>query len=333
MTTPVVTLFSNNAGVGTTSLVYHLSWMFSELGKHVLVVDLDPQAGLTSTFIDEDSLDLLLNTQEAASTIYTCLQPVLEGTGSIFSPTLIEINDYLSLLAGDLSLSKYELEFARAWPNGSDWNEHAFQVTTAFWQLMRKGAEQIAADIILVDIGPNLGAINRAALVATDYVVIPLTPNPWARKGLETLGDSLRTWRTAWGRCRAQAEAQQPELSSEMPDGGMNPLGYIVWQHPLRLDRPVSAYEKWLVRIPQTYHDEVIADGCIPPGIDSDPQCLALMKHFLSVLSLAREARKPIFDLKPAEGALGSYMDAVLSVRRNFDALAREIAQRVGLQL
>jgi len=49
--------FNNKGGVGKTSLVYHLAWMFADLGKTVLAVDLDPQANLTAMFLDEDRLE------------------------------------------------------------------------------------------------------------------------------------------------------------------------------------------------------------------------------------------------------------------------------------
>ncbi|MCY4627654.1 MAG: ParA family protein, partial [Acidobacteria bacterium] len=39
-----VAVFNNKGGVGKTSLVYHLAWMYAELGSNVLVADLDPQA-------------------------------------------------------------------------------------------------------------------------------------------------------------------------------------------------------------------------------------------------------------------------------------------------
>jgi cellulose biosynthesis protein BcsQ len=48
MRAPVLTFFNNKGGVGKTSLVYHVAWMFSELWRRVLVADLDPQANLTA---------------------------------------------------------------------------------------------------------------------------------------------------------------------------------------------------------------------------------------------------------------------------------------------
>ena len=59
MSVPVITFFNNKGGVGKTSLVYHLSWMFSEMGKRVLALDLDPQANLTAGFLEEDQLEAL----------------------------------------------------------------------------------------------------------------------------------------------------------------------------------------------------------------------------------------------------------------------------------
>ena len=54
MPVPVLTFFNNKGGVGKTSLVYHLAWMLSDLGHRVLACDFDPQANLTSMFINEE---------------------------------------------------------------------------------------------------------------------------------------------------------------------------------------------------------------------------------------------------------------------------------------
>jgi Mrp family chromosome partitioning ATPase len=44
MNTTIVAFFNNKGGVGKTSLVYHLAWMYSDLGFRVVAADLDPQA-------------------------------------------------------------------------------------------------------------------------------------------------------------------------------------------------------------------------------------------------------------------------------------------------
>ncbi|MCG6537492.1 MAG: ParA family protein, partial [Syntrophales bacterium LBB04] len=70
MSVPVLTFFNNKGGVGKTSLVYHLAWMFSELGHTVVAVDLDAQANLTAAYLDEDELERLWENEKDPTTIY-----------------------------------------------------------------------------------------------------------------------------------------------------------------------------------------------------------------------------------------------------------------------
>jgi chromosome partitioning protein len=50
-----IAFFNNRGGVGKTTLVYHLAWMFAEMGLSVVAVVLDPQANLSSLVLDEDT--------------------------------------------------------------------------------------------------------------------------------------------------------------------------------------------------------------------------------------------------------------------------------------
>ena len=73
MTIPVLTFFNNKGGVGKTSLVYHLAWMYADLGVKVVAADLDPQANLTSMFLDEDHLETLWVERGRRKTVYGAL--------------------------------------------------------------------------------------------------------------------------------------------------------------------------------------------------------------------------------------------------------------------
>src|SRR5579864_4517330 len=101
-----IALFNNKGGVGKTTLVYHLAHMFSRIGYPTVAVDLDPQANLTSAFFDEDELEKLWATSD--ETIMACVSPILEGTGDIKVPVPLEITNTLSVIAGDLGLSRFE---------------------------------------------------------------------------------------------------------------------------------------------------------------------------------------------------------------------------------
>lgn len=149
-----------------------------------------------------------------------------------------------------------------------------------------------------MDLGPNLGAINRAALIAADYVVIPLSPDLFSLQGLRNLGPTLRRWREQW----IERIEKNPASDLNLPPGSIKPAGYIVLQHSERLDRPVKAYQRWMGRIPKVYRQDVLGelDGS-GLSVVNDPHCLMLLKHYRSLMPMAQEARKPMFHLKPAE--------------------------------
>jgi len=333
MSIPVLTFFNNKGGVGKTSLVYHLAWMFSQMGKRILAIDLDPQANLTSAFLPEDQLESLWdneNAGEGARTIYQCVSPLTE-VGDIRVPEVKQINSRLSLVPGDLGLAGFEDFLSQEWPNslGSGTLYRPFRVLTAFWQVSQLAAQTHKADLILADVGPNLGAINRSALIGSDHVVIPLAADLFSLQGLRNLGPTLRNWRSDWQ--KRVNNWSQPAF--ELPAGSMQPAGYIVQQHTERLSRPIKAYDKWAARIPSVYRASVLDT---PPGNvtpEADSYCLARLKHYRSLVPMAQEVRKPIFQLTSADGAIGSHSYAVTEARAHFQALAKTILGRIGISI
>jgi cellulose biosynthesis protein BcsQ len=330
MSIPVLTFFNNKGGVGKTSLVYHLSWIFSEMGKRVVTIDLDPQANLTSAFLPEEKLEELWDAElllPKATTIYRCVQPLME-VGDIQEPITQRIRSSLHLVPGDLALAGFEDFLSQEWPNslGSGNLLRAFRVLTAFWIVAQKAAEQHQADLILADVGPNLGAINRSALIGSDYVVIPLAADLFSLQGLRNLGPTLRSWRADW---RKRLD-NWPSPSFPLPEGKMATLGYLVQQHSERLSRPVKAYDRWAARIPGVYRESVLSDKSTPPRMADDPLCLARLKHYRSLVPMAQEARKPIFQLTAADGAIGSHSGSVRDARTDFSNLAQSILDHIS---
>jgi cellulose biosynthesis protein BcsQ len=325
-----IAFFNNKGGVGKTSLVYHLAWMYSDLGLDVVAADLDPQANLSSMFLDEDRLEQLWPDEGSRATVQGALQPLLDGTGDVAEAHVEEISPGLQLVVGDLLLSTAEDELSGQWPDCLDRKPRAFRVLSALWRTLRRAAERAGADTVLLDVGPNLGALNRAALVAADHVVVPLAPDLYSLQGLKNLGPTLRRWRREW----AERRERNPVADLPMPQGAMTPAGYVVMQHAVRLDRPVKAYARWMDRIPSSYRESVLGEtGRRAVAIDKDPHCLATLKHFRSLMPLAQEAHKPMFALKPADGAIGGHAQAVQDCYRDFRALARTVAERCGVAL
>ncbi len=350
MSVPVLTFFNNKGGVGKTSLVYHLSWMFSEFGLKVVAVDLDAQANLTAAFLDEEELEKLWEEPSAPTTIYQAIKPLTQvgdvldprlvaaasnlrrvPGDEVLYPRLVAAASNLHLVPGDVALASFEDTLSGAWPGSmGDGNLYRpFRILTAFWQVAQMAAKRVDADLILVDVGPNLGAINRAALIASDFVAIPLGADLFSLQGLKNLGDALRSWRESWG--KRLANWKSPDF--ELPQGKMGPVGYIVQQHMVRLSRPVKAYDKWVNRMPKVYHESVLQDSTNAAKPADDNECLTMLKHYRSLIPMGQEARKPIFHLTPADGAIGSHADAVTGARKDIKQLAETLLDRMGIAL
>jgi cellulose biosynthesis protein BcsQ len=329
MSIPVIAFFNNKGGVGKTSLVYHVAWMLADQGFRVVATDLDPQGNLSAACMEEDRLEQLWPEDQHPATIYGAVRPLQTGIGDVIPPLLESIYEGLVLIPGDMALSKFEDDLSAVWPKCQDGDERAFRVMSAFWRVMQEGAETHGADVILIDLGPNLGAINRAALIASDCVVIPLGPDLFSLQGLRNLGPTLRSWYKGWN----ERLAKNPSSDLRLPRGTMKPIGYIVMQHSVRRDRPVRSYDKWIARIPSTYRQYVLDENNCEsvPLVANDPHCFALLRHYRSLMPMAQEARKPIFELKPADGALGAHTYAVMDAYQDFKRLALAIVDRAGV--
>jgi chromosome partitioning protein len=323
-----IAFFNNKGGVGKTSLVYHLAWMFADKGIKTLAVDLDPQANLTSMFLREERLEQLWPDGEHPQTVYGAIRPILRGIGDIANPHVEKITENLGLISGDLGLSRFEDSLSENWPKCLDGKPDAFRVTTAFYRIILKAAQ--GSTVVLIDVGPNLGAINRSALISAEQVVIPLASDLFSLQGLKNLGPSLREWRDGWK--KRLSELPHDEII-EVPSGEMRPAGYVVMQHGIRDSRPVKAYQRWLDKMPKIYREAVLGESAqiSVPVISDDPYKLALLKHYRSLMPMAMEANKPIFFLKSADGAIGAHLEAVASCYKDFELLASKIAANAGI--
>ena len=326
-----IAFFNNKGGVGKTTLLYHLAWMYSELGVRTVALDLDPQSNLTSMFLSEDRLGELWENPADGNTIVAAVAPLLEeGTGDVQLPHLEKVSRNLALVPGDLGLARMEDELSTQWPNCLEGVAKAFRITSALHRAVTLAAKAFNAELALIDVGPNLGALNRCAVIAADHVTVPLVPDLFSLQGLRNLGPTLRKWRAGWQKRLEEA----PTNLTELPSGAMEAAGYVVLQHAVRQSRPVKAYLRWAERIPAEYR-KAMRLPAEENGLtlDNDPNCLAQLKHYRSLMPLSMEAGKPIFHLKPADGAIGAHVAAVTECGHDFRRLARRLASATHLEL
>lgn len=328
-----LTLFNNKGGVGKTTLTFNLAAMFARQGRRVVVIDFDPQCNLTALALSEAEMEALWEAPGTGGTVATCLERVRAGKGDLHEPELREIFDGFYLLPGDLSLSRFESRLAREWPQIlAEDAEAAIHVTTALNRLTILAADIADADLVMLDVGPSLGALNRAALLATDAVVVPLAPDLFSVRGLQNVGEALHEWQEEWSTARIkilQRAKRAKKPPPFLPENNMAPLGYIVQQHLVYGDSPIRAYSKWMDKIPTRFAKDLCEIEDERPEMEEDPYCLGFLRHFASLVPLAQAANKPLFELKHADGVIGSQFQTVAQTDKAFSALAKTIGHHL----
>lgn len=143
----VFSLFNMSGGVGKSTLTMNLGFhLAEELGQRTLLIDMDPQASLT-TFMG-------LSPFEVEKTIYD---------GLLHRTALPVIKDVLGcdLVAANIYLAQAELQLASEL-------RREYKLAAA----LETVADQY--DVILVDCPPSLGLLSVNCLVAANYLLIPI---------------------------------------------------------------------------------------------------------------------------------------------------------------
>jgi len=325
-----IIFFNNKGGVGKTTLVYHFTYMLAELGHKCLAVDLDPQANLTSMFLSDDELERIYSQDNNRETLISGIKPLDRGIGDIATVKIHKIGNNIGLLAGDLELSLFEDKLSASWSKCIDGDEAAFRIVSSFYRIIQNEAKTFGAEYCIIDVGPNFGALNRAILISADFVVVPMATDLFSLQGLKNLGYRLNTWKTEW----ADRYARNKATDILLPKSDIKPLGYVVMQHGIKESRPVQSYLNWANRIPAVFNEYVLdkTDYDKNEKVDNDNNCLALLKHYHSLIPMAMEVRKPIFLLKPADGAIGAHFQAVSRAYQDFKSLSENILKRTKIK-
>jgi hypothetical protein len=156
-----------------------------------------------------------------------------------------------------------------------------------------------------------------------------MAPDLFSLQGLENIGPTLREWRHDWEATCERYLSGRPQ--EDLPIHTFRPIGYIVQQHLARADRIPHGYQRWAEQIPYIFRQYVLEETAAPRGltVENDEHCIALIKHFASLVPLAQIARKPIFDLKQADGIGGGQVQAVARCRTEFTKWVKNLLTRL----
>jgi chromosome partitioning protein len=169
---PIIAVSNQKGGVGKTTSTLNLGAALREMGKTVLLVDLDPQGSLTvaAGVMDLDAIRL---------SIGDLLMARAQGAPHDVKKAIIRAPAGLDLVPGNGMLSAAELTLATAMARES-----------ALQAILKPALERY--DYILIDCLPSLGLVAINALRASDGVVIPVQADFLAVQGLaqilETIG-------------------------------------------------------------------------------------------------------------------------------------------------
>ena len=162
----VIAIANQKGGVGKTTTAINLSAALARTKKKVLLVDLDPQGNTSLSFLDQKAID---------ESVYELLtEPSANYDNVIKSSEVLG----LDILPARISLAKFESKVIGEF-------DAPFRLKDRLDGLTKR------YDYIIIDTPPTLGLITVNALVASDYLIIPIQPSYFALEGTDDLLETI----------------------------------------------------------------------------------------------------------------------------------------------
>jgi chromosome partitioning protein len=166
----VIAIANQKGGVGKTATSINLAYSLATLGKSVLLIDFDPQA----------NCDMALGKKTQTNGIYEALHgmDINSCVGATTHPNMF-------VMTSSQNLAAFEIELIEK-PN------REFKLHQALEKLAVK------FDYILIDCSPALGLLTINAMVAANFVLIPVQPEIYSLNGVKLLMDTMRKVKNLW---------------------------------------------------------------------------------------------------------------------------------------
>jgi cellulose biosynthesis protein BcsQ len=221
----VIAVYNHKGGVGKTTAALNIAYVLGEkLKKKVLIADLDPQANATS-FVQYpamesseiagdydyqkkyyESCEKDASDSDPERRVYRTLRDALRPSLDPIDPSQIDIDevaprvrpeqvaDYnnVDILPGHLDIGNIDspMTLGAAGLGGMR------QYTSQFNNLLRKVRSRDGKlyDIIILDLGPGIGGLNKCAIMGSDYICAPYAPDYFSQVAIDNLGTLLEIW-------------------------------------------------------------------------------------------------------------------------------------------
>lgn len=322
-----IAFFNNKGGVGKTTLLCNLAGYLSRrCGKKILVIDADPQCNTTSYVLEEDSFYSFYFETEGF-TISSLIPPLEDGEGFVTSFDPIETKYFgFDIIPGNPTFAASEDFLANEWKDVKSSDYRGIRSTLVFSDFLSKCNSY---DFVFFDMGPSLGAINRAVLLACNYFVTPMSSDVFSLLALGNIGKSISNWRKIFlGGYEGLESEKKEKIEAIEHDCDIKFIGYVEQQYITKSiggqPRAVRAYDEILKRIPSEICEKVV----IPingNAINGFEYKIGSIPNYHSLVPMSQTAHKPIFELSGADGVVGAHYQKV----KEFEVLMSNIADKM----
>ncbi|MFG6439948.1 ParA family protein [Roseateles sp. LKC17W] len=325
-----VCFFNNKGGVGKTTLLCNLgSFLAKRNGKSVLVLDADPQCNASAYLLAEEQLEAILRDGEHKS-LDSFYEPIRKGQGyPVELPTIVSSARFgVDLIVGDPKLSIREDLLATDWAATRNGEPRGFQTTFAIKYLLSRLNKY---DLVFIDMGPSLGALNRSVLLGADSFIMPLSVDIFSLMAIDNILKSFTSWKIALTdaiRKHEENEGEHFQINGHPVGWDLQFVGYVMQQYKAKVvsgERvPVAAFERIISE--QTAE---LRQMCEFFGSDYESAKLGELPTLSSVVPLSQQAHAPIFDLGAKDGIVGSQYTRVSEATEFFERIAERFLGRV----
>lgn len=324
-----IAVFNNKGGVGKTTFLCNLAASLAQhSNKKVLVVDADPQCNATQYMFDDSTIEAIY--ERDSFTLLDVVRPLAQGKGFVkkLAPRRSKTFE-VDVVPGDPGMSLEEDRLATDWVQATGGDIRGLRTTFLFSQLLSHCDKY---DYVFFDMGPSLGSINRAVLVAADFFITPMSTDIFSVRAIDNISQSLASWKKKLQRALEDISASILDLEINDPSWRLQFLGYLTQQYTAKTIRGekqfVNAYDKIAKKIPGQIDRKLIAHFTDKPR-SKESFNLGSVPTLHSLIPLSQSAHTPIFGLKGADGVVGAHFSKV----REYGEIIKKIAGRTKAQL
>jgi len=254
----IVSVINYKGGVGKTTLTANLAASLAAQGKSVIVIDLDPQANLTFSFLKVDEW----KNQYQNKTIKNIFNGFIEWTTIpklssllVTPPTVnqhFKTGGEIKMLCSHLSLVNVDLELAINLGGGSSKQQRDNFLSVysilknSILEFLKESKKSY--DVVLIDCPPNLNIVTKNAIVASDYYIIPAKPDYLSTLGIQELRLHINSLTEEYNENAFKSEGKYSNIYPQL-------AGIIFNMVQLRMGKPIEA---------QNYYVEGMKDLDIP---------------------------------------------------------------------